>query len=364
MDASQSPSVRGEFDGGTDDCFAARAGTLSRWRRYVGCLIGWLWTLGIRAGMVCLGRLNQGGPGRDEGAGHLCPERLAIVNTLDPVASSIWPAVERAWPNLHWNRVVFGHGAFHQVAVLGTSAVVRLSLGDGHGARARSEHQNLTTLEGMGLPFRIPTALSQPHSAPSWSAQVSSFVPGEHRSNLSWEETRGPLEFLLSGLREAARPPGALRSVRQWCGGLQWPAVVDRIIQPLDRAVRTAAGRVVSMVLEEEAGVETSLVHGDFGLHNILWKADQLSGVIDLDNACIGDPALDLAPLIGTFGSARVADIADRETIARARVHRASLPLQVAAAAELINDSKLKDFALSNFQKRLAAGTLHDPHQI
>ena len=112
-----------------------------------------------------------------------------------------------------------------------------------------------------------------------------------------------------------------------------------------------------------EAGVETSLVHGDFGLHNIMWRGDQLSGVIDLDNACIGDPALDLAPLVGAFGSASVADIADREMIARARVHRASLPLQVAAAAQLIDDSKLKDFALSNFQMRLDAGTLQDPQQ-
>jgi len=285
------------------------------------------------------------------------------VNTLDADNSAVWPPVESAWPHLPWNEAAFKHGAFHHVAVFGTSAVVRVALGVGHAARTQSEHQNLRALESVDLPFPVPLALSEPYSGPLWSAQVNSCIPGEHRSGVSWEQARGPLELILSGLREAASPRGTLRPLRQWCGGPQWPAVVDRIIQPLDKAAKTAARRAVEEVLDAEAGVGTSLVHGDFGLHNIMWRGDQPSGVIDLDNACIGDPALDLAPLIGTFGSARVADIADRETIARAKIHRASLPLQVAAAAQLINDSKLKDFALANFQMRLHAGTLQDPHQ-
>ncbi|MBT2533279.1 hypothetical protein J7E83_14350 [Arthrobacter sp. ISL-48] len=61
------------------------------------------------------------------------------------------------------------------------------------------------------------------------------------------------------------------------------------------------------------------------------------------------------------FKSARVADMTDRQTIARASVHRASLPLQAAAAAELINDSNLEDLAFSNFQQRFDAGTIQDP---
>ncbi|WP_208748868.1 aminoglycoside phosphotransferase family protein [Arthrobacter sp. PM3] len=284
------------------------------------------------------------------------------MNTLDPETSPAWPAVIRAWPHLPWDRAAFGHGAFHNVAVLGTSAVVRFSRGAGHVARAKGEYQNLKALEGAALPVRIPVALSRPVSGPSWSAQANSFVPGEHRTGLCWEEIREPLDLLLNGFRAAAASAGELRPVRQWCGGQQWPAVVDRIIQPLDRATRTAAGRVVANVLEAEAGVETALVHGDFGPHNILWRGDQLSGVIDLDNACIGDPALDLAPLIGSFGSARVADIANRDLRSRARTHRASLPLQVAAAAELVSDTKLRDFALGNFQERFEAGTLQDPY--
>lgn len=82
------------------------------------------------------------------------------------------------------------------------------------------------------------------------------------------------------------------------------------------------------------------------------------SGVIDLDNACLGDPAIDLAPLIGAFGSARIADIADKETLGKS-----SPGFTVAVVAELINDSKPRDFALSNFQKRFDAGALQDPHK-
>lgn len=268
-----------------------------------------------------------------------------------------------AWPALPWEEAAFRHGAFHHVAVLGTSAVVRVASGSEHFLRTQREHRNLRILAAMDLPFRIPVALSAPRSGPAWSAQLTSVVPGDQRTGLSWAEVREPLELVLAGFRRAGQPAGALRPVRQSCGGEDWPGVVDRIIHPLDRAARSAAGRVVANVLEAESAAGTTLVHGDFGLHNILWTGTQLSGVVDLDNACIGDPAIDLAPLIGAFGSSRVADLADKETIARARAHRASLPLQVAAAAELVNDSKLRDFALRNFQARLFTGTLEDPTQ-
>lgn len=41
--------------------------------------------------------------------------------------------------------------------------------------------------------------------------------------------------------------------------------------------------------------------------------------------------------------------------------HRASLSLQVASAATLVGDDGLRDYALSNFRAREAAGTLYDP---
>jgi hypothetical protein len=82
--------------------------------------------------------------------------------------------------------------------------------------------------------------------------------------------------------------------------------------------------------------------------------------VIDLDHACYGDPAIDLAPLIGAYGSAQVADIAEPVEPDRAMRHRATLPPQV-AAADSLGRTDLRDHALTNFTTRLTAGTLHDP---
>ncbi|WAP52057.1 aminoglycoside phosphotransferase family protein [Arthrobacter sp. ATA002] len=122
-----------------------------------------------------------------------------------------------------------------------------------------------------------------------------------------------------------------------------------------------AAIRVVAAVLAAEELVPPAVVHGDFGLHNVFWAGPQISGLLDFDNACLGDPAMDLAPLVGAFGAAAVTDIAGAEVVARAQLHRASLSLQVAAAAHLAGDHGLREFALGNFSDRFRRGTLYDP---
>ncbi|MED1410069.1 MULTISPECIES: phosphotransferase family protein [Bacillus] len=47
-----------------------------------------------------------------------------------------------------------------------------------------------------------------------------------------------------------------------------------------------------------------SLVHGDFGMTNILYSATKqdISGVIDFGGASIGDPAYDLAGIVASYG--------------------------------------------------------------
>lgn len=125
--------------------------------------------------------------------------------------------------------------------------------------------------------------------------------------------------------------------------------------------MRRRADEAAARVLEVEQAVPPVVVHGDLGPHNILFSDDGSFGLIDFDNAGLGDPAIDIAWLIGVYGSAAVSDVADAETIQRAMVHRAALPLQVAAAAQLIGDSALRDHALRNFLVRAEAGTLYEP---
>ena len=73
--------------------------------------------------------------------------------------------------------------------------------------------------------------------------------------------------------------------------------------------------------------------------------------------------ALDAAPLIGAFGTRQVAQIAAPAERQRAMYHRATLSLQIAAAAELAGKADLRNHALGNFVRRRDEGTLYDPGQ-
>jgi aminoglycoside phosphotransferase (APT) family kinase protein len=275
---------------------------------------------------------------------------------------AVWSALQSVWPDLDWRRMELRSGAFHQVAVLGETTVVRVAFGAGHAERTRTETANLAAFAQAGLPFHIPAVLCEPFHGDGWSAQVNSFVPGEHRPLERWEAVRVPLKLVLSALGEMV-PPAArtLRPVRQWCGAGEWPAVVAGITAGLAPREARAATKVVSQVLTAEEVVPAAVVHGDFGLHNVLWSGSEISGLVDFDNACLGDPAMDLAPLVGAFGAAAVMDIAGAELVARAQLHRASLSLQVAAAGHLAGDHELREFALGNFSDRFRRGTLYDP---
>lgn len=47
---------------------------------------------------------------------------------------------------------------------------------------------------------------------------------------------------------------------------------------------------------------EAKFIHGDFGPSNILHIDNNISGILDFSEACIDDPAIDFAALIGKFG--------------------------------------------------------------
>ena len=73
---------------------------------------------------------------------------------------------------------------------------------------------------------------------------------------------------------------------------------------------------------------------------------------------------MDVAPLIGAFGANAIAEVASEELLDRGMYHRASLPLQAAAAAELVGHHALRDHALGNFSRRVTSQTLYDPEGL
>lgn len=121
------------------------------------------------------------------------------------------------------------------------------------------------------------------------------------------------------------------------------------------------ARQVVAEVLDTEVAINTGFVHGDLGPHNVLWTGPRITGLIDLDHAALADPAIDVGPLVGRYGARQVAEIVPPDVLHRAMRHRASLPLQVAAAAELSGQGELRDHALRNFGHRCEQGTVSDP---
>lgn len=52
------------------------------------------------------------------------------------------------------------------------------------------------------------------------------------------------------------------------------------------------------------SNLKTTLIHGDFGASNILWKPEtsEISGIIDFGFSGLGDPAHDLAGLLSSYG--------------------------------------------------------------
>ena len=204
------------------------------------------------------------------------------------------------------------------------------------------------------------------------AGMLTSWIPGRHYADADWPQVAPQITALLRFVEagEAFRADGELAEPRTWCGGHQFPHIVTELLLPLLSAdARVAARQAVMDMLAAEQAVEPVPVHGDLGMHNILWRdaADgqpaglAISGLIDFDNAARGDPAIDVAPLLGQFGSAALAGAITPGILDRAKLHRATLSLQVAAAAELRHDPALRDFALANFARRLTTGTLYDP---
>lgn len=279
-------------------------------------------------------------------------------------ASDVRAWAQRVWPDHDWSAGAFRHGAFHEVLVLPGGPVARITDGPGHEERSVREARVAALLAEVGLPVAVPAVLSAPATRDGRTGVLTSLVRGDHRAPTTWTADRDDVLTLLEalgavdgdGIARALPPP------RQWCGGPSWPRVVaERLVPRLPPPAQAPALAAVAAVLELERTAQPGLVHGDLGPHNLLWTADTLTGLLDTDHASWADPAIDVAPLVGVFGADQLRRDVTPEVLRRAMVHRATLPLQVAAAADLAGRATLRDHALGNLARRVAHGTLHDP---
>ncbi|ASK64922.1 hypothetical protein CFK39_02710 [Brachybacterium avium] len=277
-----------------------------------------------------------------------------MTSTLAGLPPDVLPALRERWPDLPWHGLRETHGAFHHVLLLPPVAALRIRTGDGHEVATRREHATAAALAAADLP--VPRPVADPVHTDRWSAAAVSHVDGVLREWGSWDEDRAGILLLLEHWADVSRAhrdlATSLPAVRSWCGGEQWPSLVAEMTAH-DPEMRDAARMRVDAVLELEMFVEHSAVHGDFGLHNILWTDDGEVSQIDTDHAAWADPAIDVAPLLTVYGAQRLAADLSSELVERAASHRRTLSLQVAAAAQLSGDLLLRDHALENFRSRI-----------
>ncbi|WP_203567693.1 aminoglycoside phosphotransferase family protein [Aestuariimicrobium ganziense] len=281
---------------------------------------------------------------------------------MDEDVSAFLSWVEVSFPGHGWSTDRVREGAFHEVALCEHFAL-RAPRGDRRHARAAREAASLWSLQQVRFSFDVPRLRSDVTAGSTGRAgYLTTLVPGNHEPDLGWDALRDGYLRVLDELTHVLVDDLALPPVRAWCGGGRFPQVVNEHLLPLlPLQVRAPAKRLVRDLLALRRPEHRTLVHGDFGHHNLLWEGPTPVSLIDLDHVCIDDPAIDVAPLVGQYGTKALSGDFDDETLARAMTHRATLSLQVAAAAELAGLTALRDHALQSVVSRHTEGTLHDP---
>jgi aminoglycoside phosphotransferase (APT) family kinase protein len=136
-------------------------------------------------------------------------------------------------------------------------------------------------IDGVSLYGSLPPELDHPAPATRIAEQLFDALAEIHRVDLE-----------ACGLADLGRPEGfTRRQVERWTSQLDSYRVRD--LPDLDEAARWLAVHVPETQLP-------TLIHGDYGLHNVLFGGDEpeLRAVVDWETATVGDPLLDLGYLL------------------------------------------------------------------
>ena len=82
-----------------------------------------------------------------------------------------------------------------------------------------------------------------------------------------------------------------------------WPVVEQIVVPELDLLTGDTVKRSYSRMVEHPPDFPTCLIHNDLGPeHLLVGKIGQSVGLIDFEDAWLGDPATDLTPLVACLG--------------------------------------------------------------
>lgn len=263
------------------------------------------------------------------------------------------------WPDVDWGTAMLEQGAFHDV-LIAQDVVARVSRSRFAADAMAQRVDLLRRLGGWVGHLEVPVVLSEPSRwADDRSGVLLSFVSGRSRTIGDSIPASG-LGDALAAVRRI--DPSILDEavVRSWCGGESFARLVaDVVSRELPSDAAAVALRVVDQLLDAEAQAPTGPVHGDLTPFNVRWDGDAAIGLLDWDFAANGDPALDIAGILTTLGTDTARKLCDEETLARAALHRATFPLQIACAGQLHEDERLRNTGLNNFCTRLEQDCLH-----
>ncbi|MHA6760275.1 aminoglycoside phosphotransferase family protein [Streptacidiphilus sp. PAMC 29251] len=229
-------------------------------------------------------------------------------------------------------------GGSHEVVLLPGTAVVRIASNPTAVAALPRRTELLRRLADLGLPFAVPTPLSEVVTVEGRTAVVLSWVDGTPCAKGEGGEPK-ELASLLGSLREVDCGPLAdvLGVPHEYAGGDRWAEVMLREVVPrLPDAWRSEGQRRVQAALDLSWG-QPSLVHGDLAGSNMHWDdRGRVIGVLDWDLAQPFDPALDAACLFW-HGWDKVRGAVDPDTFRRACVWALTFGLEQIAFAILNN---------------------------
>lgn len=78
--------------------------------------------------------------------------------------------------------------------------------------------------------------------------------------------------------------------------------IQTRVLPELPVQHREVIQSTLATHLDRLPALPTTLIHGDFGIGNILWDGNQITGIIDFGSMCWADPGWDVASVVAGFG--------------------------------------------------------------
>jgi aminoglycoside 2''-phosphotransferase len=265
---------------------------------------------------------------------------------LDPIVAKYEKRIREACPDLVWSEVeVNRDGLINDVIVINHEVVFRFARGDEGIEMFARENRFLDTVRPH-LSIPIPDPIYASRDAMAYRRLPGEAIRRDQLASLDEATQQRIADDIAGVLRELHRvpvdqsvpPTGAPTTRETW---LKLQAYIEQHAYPRLMTHQRAWAEELFERCVGDPGFLTSdacFVHGDLGFYHLLFDQAtwRLSGLIDFGTAGVGDPAIDVAPLLQAWGASFVGRLAGvypevTEYLPRARFYAQGIELMWAA---------------------------------